>query len=184
MYKVQSDNNADAWHNQMTATLDSFLDATHEDMLDVGIDIEDELVHIADTAPPRDNSTFVWSNDPQANDRARRKWFALVNSGRVRTDGKHYIRQGEPPYGLTVIVEIENSRAFIAILSEWTKFNMIFGSPLTGRGQLPGHRDTRWSLVKNKIDDVLADANAKLIDRHIARVEAANKQPTIKRLRR
>jgi hypothetical protein len=107
-----------------------------------------------------------------------------LSQGIIPTANGHYARQGEPPYGLDVQVDTDTNGAFIAIFSTWSKFNMIFGNPLTGRGQLPGHSDTRWPIVKQGIDDIFADVNIFLIDKHNDRVEAANQQSTIARFRR
>lgn len=142
------------------------------------------LAQIARTAPPRGSNEFVWSDNPSANQRAKNWWFANIKKGRIPTDGRHYARQGRPPYGFRVRVLKDGDKIVIAIGSQWDKSGMVFGSTRFGRGQLPGHKSTGWPLVAAGIVTVLGQANVELLDRMNKRLKASQKRGFFGRFRR
>jgi hypothetical protein len=185
MFRQTLDSNFESVIAQQIATLEAIPGIFEEELLDIGANVvEPRLVEIADTAPARGNNPFIWSQDAVKNANARRTWFWLVKTGKVQTDGRHYQRQGQPPYGLRVDVDRDGHAIFLIIRSTWDKFSLLFGNVLTGRGQLPGHRTTGWAQAQTRINELFFEVNLELIDRVNRRVEALDKQAPFTRGKR
>lgn len=151
--------------------IQTFNDTLEEEALNLANDLEESLLDIYNEAPPRGDNKFVWSGDRAANQRAQAWWFANVNSGRIPTDGKHYIRQQKPPRGGFVEIE-RTSEGFVLIVgNEWDKSNLIYGtlSPTNFDTRLIGHAQTGWQLAQPKYEAVRNIFVRELFDRVLTR---------------
>lgn len=159
---------------RQVAQIEAFEDTLENEALDAAVEIESRLTEIYHTAPPRNDDTYVWSNDPVANLRGARGYFARLNKGLIPTDGKHYLRQGKPPYGAEVRVEREaNNRIVILIVQKDDKMKYVFGSlSATGRADLrnPTHIRDGWPFVKPQVDELSNKILVSLLDDVIARL--------------
>lgn len=82
-----------------------------------------------------------WSPDPKKNARAAAWWFAAVRDGRVKTNGRHYIRTGKLGKGYqSRLLRTTNGEILISVKNtenrayRWTK----------GKRQIIGHALTGW----------------------------------------
>ncbi len=138
--------------SELTTFIQTLPDTLHDEALDLAVMLEDELSNIYSEAPPRGSNKFVWSLDPARNAKARGWWFANLREGNIPTDGKHYRRQGSPPYGAKVLVEQTSDGVVIAVTNTWDKASLVFGE-LNRENQnrrVPGHIQTRWKAAYPK----------------------------------
>lgn len=126
--------------------------------LEQALELEQSLARIYETAPPRDDSRFVWSLDPAANKRARGWWWANLKEGNIPTDGKHYKRQGTPPYGVRVNLSQAQYSVTFQIVMTNRKMLMVFGALNGEDTRLPSHKNTGWAFASPLVDKAVADA--------------------------
>ena len=177
MFKVSTTGFGKELFPELTRYIQTLPDTLAEDALEIAVELEAELEAIYKTAPPRGNRPFVWSADPAKNAQGRRTWFWLVKTGKVQTDGKHYKRQGKPPYGAKVYVEQSgNGRVVIVFAQTWEKSSMIFGKLNGGDTRLPGHKSTGWSYAFPKYKRAQNLFLKELDSRVLARLRGANKR--------
>lgn len=158
---------ADAYKSQITY-IEDFEDTLEEDALEAAVKLEAELLEIYYTAKPRGNETFVWSTNAIANAKARRYWFWAINSGKIQTDGNHYLRQGKPPYGAKVEVERDASnRVIISVVQTWDKSSLVFGL-MREDTRIPGHKDTGWNYAGDDVNEALRNLQIALLEATLA----------------
>lgn len=168
---TQFEYNPDAYEKQIQYIL-GFEDTLEDVMLEAAVMAENELGNIYATAPPRGNEKFIWSNDPSADARARGWWFANLNAGRIPTDGRHYSRQGKPPYGALVDVSRDgNNIVVLEIRQEWDKASYVFGSLDRNNwdSRVVGHRRTGWQAAKPQVDELTRRVQLMIIDDMLSR---------------
>lgn len=134
----------------LTRFIDLLPDVLEEEALELGVAFEDNLEAIYATAPPRTSAKFVWSLDAAKNLKAMRWWYANLKKGNIPTDGKHYKRQGAPPYGGKILVERQGDRLVVIVTNTWSKAGLVFGQ-IGKDTRLPGHKATGWDYVDPKI---------------------------------
>lgn len=134
----------------LTRFIDLLPTVLEEEALDLAVHFEDELEAIYNTAPPRTSAKFIWSLDVAANQRARRWWFRQIKLDNIPTDGRHYKRQGQPPYGGKVLVEKQGDRTVIILTNTWSKSGLVFGQ-IDKDTRLVGHKQTGWEFASPKI---------------------------------
>jgi hypothetical protein len=149
MFKPTTRDFSDELFPELTRYIQTLPDTLEQEALETAVQFEDELEAIYNEAPPRGNGKFVWSLDPEKNAKGQRTWFWLVKTGKVQTDGKHYKRQGKPPYGGKVLVEKTNDGVFIIFTNTWEKSSLIFGKTKKDT-RLPGHKATGWEYAYPK----------------------------------
>jgi len=86
---------------------------------------------------------FKWSDDPAANERGRRGYFARVARGEIRTDGNRYRRSGALADAWTSDVESSGTRLVARLRNPSPGARFVYGDA-NGRGQIPGHDRTGW----------------------------------------
>lgn len=120
-------------------------------MLDVGSDTEDRfLPQLGEYPQQRAVHPFVWSHNPAANARARRKYFAMINEGLINTDAYGYVRSGG--YRRSWIFDIEQSGDTIKLLL----YNTFPARKwVGGSSQIPGHARTGWKQYAETIASML-----------------------------
>lgn len=168
---VQFQYDADAYEGQVQYIL-AFEDTLEDLMLEAAVMAENELLNIYETAPPRGNEKFIWSNDPASDARARAWWFANLNAGRIPTDGGHYARQGRPPYGALVDVSRDGNNVLVLeIRQDWDKAGYVFGN-LNAQNwdtRVVEHKKTGWNAAKPLVDELVKKVQIMLIDDIIQR---------------
>ena len=126
-------------------------------MLDVAVDVEQTYLPRLQAYPPaRDDSKFRF-----ATPKSRRKWFAMVAAGEVKTDGKHYIRTGGyaklwlvelgqegDTYNIRIGTRDQAQRGGTTIGGKTFKggqfLPFLVAEFIGGNRQVPGHADTGW----------------------------------------
>lgn len=133
-----------------------FRDELADTMLDVGSDVENTfLPRLSEYPKTRAVHPFVWSHNPAANARARRKYFWLVNKGLVETDSYGYVRNGG--YARSWIFDINITDETLTL----TLFNTFPARKwVGGDSQIPGHAKTGWIQYKETIADMLMYTDA------------------------
>ena len=131
--------------------------------------VEDEVIpHVQDvlikrlveeTPSPRGSGKFVWSRKSAANERARRWWFANVNSGEIDTDGSHYRRTGKMQKQWRVYGKVRTNSAELEVINRNPGAKYVYGN--AERPQIPGHRDTGWPSINR----LLAGASRRIDNR-------------------
>lgn len=88
---------------------------------------------------------FIWSPDPRKNERARRKYHAMVNSGEIQTDGERYIRTHQTSQGWDADVLIGDG-AIVLVVEHKVKGRGRDRSIqfIEGDKQVPSHKATGW----------------------------------------
>jgi hypothetical protein len=81
-----------------------------------------------------------WSTNKDKNENARRMYMYLIRSGRIRTDGKHYIRTHGLSKGYDGQVLVRANEVFVSITNKANKAHLY----TKGRRQIPGHVKTGW----------------------------------------
>lgn len=159
---------------RQVAQIEAFEDTLEDEALEAAIDLEGRLSEIYATAPPRDDSKFIWSTDAVANRKAQSWWFANLADGNIPTDGNHYLRQGKPPYGAMVRVEREaNNRIVILVVQTNDRMKYVFGTlSATGRADTRNvtHVRTGWNFAKPDVDKASNEILVSLLDDVIARL--------------
>jgi hypothetical protein len=145
-------------------------DTLEDEALNFAVEFEDELIAIYNEAPPRGNTRFKWSDNPEKNKKGRGWWFWQLALGNIPTDGKHYIRQQKPPRGGYVTVERKGDTVTIAIGSKWKKSNVIYGNlnATNNDTRVPGHK-LIWELAYPKYLKAKQVLLPKLFDRVLNR---------------
>jgi hypothetical protein len=146
MFKVASNGFDKELFPELTTFIRTLPDVLHEEALELAVSLEAELVNVYSEAKPRGDERFVWSLDPDKDKAARGWWFANLREGNIPTDGKHYKRQGKPPYGARVDVQQTGDGVVITVTNTWSKSSYVFGQ-LNREGQnkrVPGHIKTGW----------------------------------------
>ena len=129
--------------------IEQIQDKFGENFLKVGTQIEDDYLPLLQQEPSqRAVHTFVWSHDKAANDRARRKYFYLINSGQVNTDGYGYVRNGGYANSWRVEIDQNGTEYSISVFSTFPASKFV-----GGLRQVPGHEKTGWV----KYQPILAD---------------------------
>lgn len=131
--------------------------------LEGAVQLEQALLRIYQTAPPRDNSTFVWSLDRAKNAKARGWWFANLREGNISTDGRHYKRSGKPPYSVTVNLSQERNSISFQIKMKDPKMRFPFGALNGVDTRNPTHKRTGWVFASPLVDTALRDAQSALL---------------------
>ncbi len=90
------------------------------------------IVDHFDPLPARHAGTFVWSLNKQANDRARRWWFANRNGPHVRRG-----RNGGLASQFELEMDVTHANGFFTITNNAEGVDYVFGSR-----QIPSHRLT------------------------------------------
>lgn len=91
--------------------------------------------------PPRSGKWGGWSPDKRKNMRAQRKWFAMIRSGEVKTDGSHYIRTDKLINGYRVDVFVRGAEVLLEVKNTADRKRHLYTK---GRRQIPGHAATGW----------------------------------------
>lgn len=154
MFKVDSSGFDKPLFPELTTFIRTLPDVLHEEALELAVQLEAELVDIYSTAKPRGNERFVWSNDPAKDKAARGWWFANLREGNIPTDGKHYTRQGKPPYGARVDVQQTSEGVVITVRNTWSKSSYVFGqlNRANANARVPGHIKTGWQAAFPKYE--------------------------------
>lgn len=88
---------------------------------------------------------FIFSPDPRKNERARRRYHAMINSGEIQTDGEHYIRTHQTAQGWDADVLIGDG--IVALVVEHKVKGRGTGRYIQfveGDKQVPSHKATGW----------------------------------------
>lgn len=139
--------------------------------LEATVQLEEDLSKIYTTAPPRGNEKFIWSTDPAANKRARGWWFWQIGLGNIPSDGRHYKRQGKPPYGVTANLSQGQHAVQIAVVMKDPKMRFPFGQLQAKNSQLPGHQRTGWSFAYPLVSQAMQNATNTIVDGLFATLE-------------
>jgi hypothetical protein len=94
-----------------------------------------------------------------ATERSRRYYFYLVRAGRVRTNGRRYVRSGRLVSSWRVLPRGGSRRVRLAIFNQARVSQFVFGNA-AGSRQVPGHRITGWPLAAKQLPAILREANA------------------------
>lgn len=101
--------------------------------------------------PPRRGKWGGWSPDAKKNMRAQRKWFAMIKSGEVRTDGAHYQRSDKLISGYTTDVLLKGTETLIEVRNKESRAYRY----TKGRRQIVGHKMTGWQqddpIIRNYV---------------------------------
>lgn len=99
-------------------------------------------------APARNrNIRFVWSTNPEANERARKWWFA-------NNDGA-YVRTGKIPNAWTAETSLRNGVVTMSIQNAEEGASYVYGSDTYN--QIPGHRTTGWPNAADVLLGIFAE---------------------------
>lgn len=118
---------------------------------------------IRQPAPARRGQWAGWSPDPEADARARRWWHWAVKTGRVKTDGRHYIRTGnfQKAFDIRFVVQDDYYDLLVLANKKGTdskgrfKYRWVVGTFDRARGnrwRIPGHRKTGWQWIRTTAD--------------------------------
>lgn len=157
---------------ELTTFIRTLPDVLHDEALDLAVALEAELVNIYSEAPPRGNQKFVWSGDPAKDKAARGWWFWQIGLGNIPTDGKHYKRQGNPPYGARVEVAQTGDGVTITVTNTWRKSSYVFGelNRANQNKRVPGHISTGWQAAFPKYEKARKRLMRDLDSRILARL--------------
>ena len=91
---------------------------------------------------------FVWSLNPEKQQRARRYYFAAIARGEIPTDGTRYRRSGR--YGKSFDAGVQEHKDSIdAVLgSDFDKASYVAGNEDSSIKQIPGHVKTGWQAFR------------------------------------
>lgn len=92
-----------------------------------------------------------------ATPKSRRYYFWAVRTGKIRTDGKRYIRSGKASMGWKVTLDNDGASYLIRISNDWQASIYVYGT-LAATGfdtRVQGHKNTGWQAVKPKADILL-----------------------------
>lgn len=110
---------------------------------------------LAESEPPEmPTLPFVWSNNPEAQSRARRWYFA--NKVPRGSAGGRYQRTGALIEAYQVVADVTDRDALITLINTAPGADYVVGDR-----QVPSHRATDWE----RLDDVVLDASIELNDR-------------------
>jgi hypothetical protein len=132
--------------------------------LEATVQLEDKLTEIYKTAPPRTSEKFVWSLDPAKDKKARGWWYWQVRLGNIPTDGRHYQRQGKPPYGASVDIMQMQYSVKIQVRLVDTKMRFTFGQLKSPNTQVIGHQRTGWNYAFPLVNEALEQATNYILD--------------------
>jgi hypothetical protein len=153
----------------ITDEIDELPSVFADAMLNTSIVIERQyLPRLQEYPPPRDDRPFRF-----ATPKSRRYYFYLIKSGQVKTDGKHYIRTGG--YAKSWVVDVaQNGEVFqiyVGARQQAPKGGVTIGNRsftggqflpfkvmeyIGGDLQVPGHKDTGWTLYHPILDEISA----------------------------
>lgn len=136
--------------------------------LEAGVFLERRITEIYATAPPRDDSKFQWSTNLAKNRRAQRWWFANLNEGNISTDGRHYKRQGKPPYGVILNVDEQNGMVAFQVRMQDAKMKWVFGQLNNVDTRNPTHRQTGWNYAAPLLDIAIEETNRMMLEATLA----------------
>ena len=135
-----------------------------------------------------------WSTNPQANERARRKYFAMVRSGEVQTRNGRYVRTGG--YAKSWVVQGGYSRGGFVLTAASNYRGAIFvGGTLAKdlrrarRTKIPGHKKTGWQTSAGAVNfwfDKANEAylaNTRTLTRNLGETRRARRTQTPRRRR-
>jgi len=140
--------------------------------LEAGVFLESKLNTIYATAPARDDSLFVWSLNPTLNRKAQKWWFANLRKGNIPTNGKHYSRQGQPPYSVVLNVDEKNGTVFFQITMQDKRMKWVFGTLNGIDSRNPSHKSTGWNFAYPLLEDAITETNVMLLNATLAYLEA------------
>jgi hypothetical protein len=144
--------------DDLIAFADSFDAVAGEIAQEVQQEIEPLALDELATYPGPSQHGGRWSDDPTANDRARRWWFGAIGRGEIQTDGEHYIRTGG--YGQSWFVAFSADQGIYAIRFGSTMPGAAYiGGSLNQRSrgeavrwQNPGHDATGWPVQVDTVN--------------------------------
>lgn len=128
-----------------------------------GEKLESKLSEIYATAPPRGNSKYIWSLDPEKDKAARGWWFWKVRKGEIPTDGKHYKRSGKPPYGVGVFLDSARRAILFQVVMRNPKMIYPFGALNGVDTRNPSHKVTGWVFASPLVNQALQDTQSELL---------------------
>ena len=120
-------------------------DVFEDAMIEVGVEVETRYVPSLALYP----ATRAVHPFQFATPKSKRKYFALIREGKVRTDSYGYVRNGG--YGKSWSVEIEQDGTGVT-LSVRTSFPAAIY--VGGKRQVPGHRNTGWIQYEPILDEI------------------------------
>lgn len=162
--------------DDLIAFTDSFDEIAGEIAQEVQQEVEPLALDELGTYPGPSQHRGRWSDDPVANERARRWWFGAIARGEIQTDGEHYIRSGG--YGESWYVNFSADQGLYAIRFGSTMPGAAYvGGTLNQRSrgeavrwQNPGHGATGWQIQVDTVN-FWVDASLELFsDRFVARL--------------
>lgn len=175
---VTHSSNVDAVVGDIISTLTVLPEIVEDEALDIAIEYEPRIVKTLGTiAPPRGDEKFEWSNDPAANRRGQRKFFALLKAGIIQSDGKHYKRRGKPGMGWDIEVDRDGDNIVIRVFNKWKKSWTVYGRLRVNvrRPPIPGHARTGWQAANPKLQQIFSDMTRDMAQRVINRVKKGKK---------
>lgn len=108
------------------------------------------LTQLKVEAPARTGKWGGWSTDKRKNMRAQRKFFAMLASGEIKSDGQHTIRTHKLRDGYTANVFIKGTETLIEVRNSAKHYKFV-----KGRRQVPGHTATGWAkddpIIRNYV---------------------------------
>lgn len=135
-------------HNQILNDLASAVDASSDLLFEaVQFSVErtkNPFLAAAKGTPRQAVHPFVWSNDPAANERARRWYFAAIKRGDIPTDGTRYIRSGKFGNSFDIVAMRDGDDVIATFGSSASAASYIVGNADGSLQQIPGHRRTGW----------------------------------------
>lgn len=158
----------------MVSRVNVKIDTTALDNINAFVQNSEQVVRdVADVVRERNKGTVlrVMGEYPRnaihpfefESERSRRYYFWMVNNGKVRTDGKRYIRNGK--LGKSWKFDVITSKSGVALviktdakMARYVGGTMALSSPsVARRAQVSGHRRTGWQAWVDRIDP-LADS--------------------------
>ena len=132
---------------------------------DVVLDLRPAVLAALQKVPGIPKSPFVWSNNPAANARARRWWFAAIKRGIIETENGHYKRTGNLMKGWDIDIKNKTDGVVLTVSNEAAKgiiIAYVYGSLSLDEGeaarfQLPGHVATGWPFASPIVSQFFND---------------------------
>lgn len=171
--------NANQVIGNLIDTLTVLPEIVEDEALDIAIEYQPRIVSTLGTiAPPRGDEKFVWSHDPAANRRAQKRWFAMLRSGKIATDGKHYKRKGKPGMGWDLEVDRDGDTILIRVFNKWKKAWTVYGNLRVNvkRPPIPGHARTGWQVANPKLQQLFSDMTRDMARRVVKQVKKGKRK--------